>query len=335
MASTWIETDTFYRKLLSICRKIKLPTLPQKDQIYLFPKLVRTIGHSDFMDQMAEYIEELSLPEDDRAPRGNIRVRMGEWYSAAASCQPFLAEYLADWTQTQPVLPDTYFIQRKVIESIQFVQHSDGSVEINIHNEGDQWPITRKYSVKQRFLVYRFLESCTKVFDQTSANITQDLGKDYDFEPTDKLTSLFKAKDTSLEDLLIGRTYYVLKYFVGMKGDRKQFYTHRTISGNADALTQDFIDGYTKGFVKQFAPQDYPRKTVQPVKPSTYDVIRKRHGAGTIRVHICGNIGVVESRPKGAKTNDTFPFCAVILENGQLLMRSNFNEEELLISMLS
>ena len=78
--------------------------------------------------------------------------------------------------------------------------------------------ITRKYSVKQRFLVYRFLESCTKVFDQTSANITQDLGKDYDFEPTDALTSLFKTKDSSLEDLLIGRTYYVLKYFVGMKG---------------------------------------------------------------------------------------------------------------------
>ena len=80
MASTWIETDTFYRKLLSICRKIKLDlSLPQKDQIDLFPKLVRTIGHSDFMDQMAQYIEDWSLPEDDRDVY-EIRVRMGEWY---------------------------------------------------------------------------------------------------------------------------------------------------------------------------------------------------------------------------------------------------------------
>ena len=312
MASTWIETDTFYRKLLSICRKIKLPTLPQKDQIDLFPKIgtnyraFRLYGSNGAIHRRSvSSLKTIEPPQE---------ISESEWANgtaAAASCQPFLAEYLADWTQKQPVLPDTYFIQRKVIESIQFVQHSDGSVEINIHNEGDQWPITRKYSVKQRFLVYRFLESCTKVFDQTSANITQDLGKDYDFEPTDKLTSLFKTKDASLEDELIGRTYYVLKYFVGMKGGRKQFYTHRTLSGNVDALRQDFIDGYTKGFGKQFSPQDYPRNRIQPVKPSTYDVVRKRHDAGTIRIHICGNIGVVESRPKGAKTKDTFPFCAV------------------------
>ena len=39
--------------------------------------------------------------------------------------------------------------------------------------------------------------------------------------------------------------------------------------------------------------------------------------------------------PKGAKTNHTFPFCAVILENGELLMRSNFTEESLFVSLLS
>ena len=335
MASTWIETNTFYNKLLSICWKFKLPVLSKNDQLDLFPKLVRTIGHSDFMDQMTQYIEELSLPEEDRDGYDDIRVRMGEWYSAPSSCQPFLAEYLADWTQRQSILPDTFFVQRKIIESIQFIRNSDGSVEVEIHNQGDKWPINRTFSVKQRFLVYRFLESCTKVFDQTSANIASDCGKDYDFEQTDKLTTMFKEKNESLEDLLVGRSYYVLKYFVGMDGDRKKFYTHRTISGDVDALKQDFMDSYTKGFVKQFAPQMYPRKVVKPVSTTGYGLVRKRHSDGTIRIHICGNIGIIESRQKGAKTSDTVPFCAVILENGELLMRSNFTEESLFVSLLS
>lgn len=335
MASTWIETHKFYNKLLSICRSYKLPTLSKEAQTDLFPKLVQTIGHSDFMDQMVQYIEELSYQEDDRDIYDDIRVRMGEWYAASSSCQPFLAEYLANWIQNQPVLPDTFFIQKKIIESIRFTRHSDGSIDIEIQNEGDKWSIKRTYSVKQRFLVYRFLESCTRAFDQVSANITRDLGKEYEFEPRDKFTKMFKEEDHALESELVGRSYYLLKYFVGMDGERKRFYTHRTISGNPDLLREDFLDSYAKGFVKQFVPQHYPRQVVQPVSSSCYDTLKKRHPDGTIRVHICDNIGVIESRPKGVKSSKTFPFCAVILENGELLMRNNFDEEPLLIRLLS
>ena len=64
---------------------------------------------------------------------------------------------------------------------------------------------------------------------------------------------------------------------------------------------------------------------------NAYEVKRKRHQSGSIRIHICGDIGVVESRPKGAKTSDNFPFCAVILENGELII--SFHEKDLLVNL--
>ena len=97
---------------------------------------------------------------------------------------------------------------------------------MTIHNKGDQWPINRKYSVKQRFLVYRFLESCTKEFDQKLSNIQRDKGNHYECEPRETLTRLFKEQNDSLHSELVGRSYYVLKYFVGMDGEkRKILYT--------------------------------------------------------------------------------------------------------------
>ena len=81
------------------------------------------------MEQMTQYIEELSIPNHERDVYDGIRVRMGEWYGAGASCQPFLAENLAQWIQKQTILPDTFFIQKKEIESIHFSRHADGSVD--------------------------------------------------------------------------------------------------------------------------------------------------------------------------------------------------------------
>lgn len=334
MASTWIETHKFYSKLQRISRAVKIPTLTKETQLDLFPKLVRTIGHSDFMDEMTQYIEELSLPEEDRGYHQGIRVRMGEWYSAAASCQPFLAAYLAAWISNQKVLPDTYFVQRKEIEAIEFIRHDDGTITIEIQNVGDKWPIKRTFSLKQRFLVYRFLESLTESFNQTDANLAKDFGTDYNPEPTDALTGLFKNGEASLTSMLIGRHYFILKYFAEMDGDKKRFYTHRTISGNADELKEDFISAYSKGYVPKFNPAQFPRRKVKPVAGSSYDLIRKRHPDGVLRIHICNNIGLLESRPKGAKSTETFPFCGIILEDGSLLMRSNFGEENFFINLL-
>ena len=214
MASTWIETHKFYSKLQRITRASKVPTLTKEEQLELFPKLVRTIGHSDFMGEMTQYIAELSLPEEDRGYYKGIRFRMGEWYTAADSCQPFLAGHLATWVSNQKVLPDTYFVQRKEIEGIEFIRHDDGSIEMEIKNKGDKWPIKRTFTLKQRFLVYRFLESLTKDFNQIDANLAEDFGREYNPEPNDTLTSVFKNGEASLSDMLIGRHYFVLKYFV-------------------------------------------------------------------------------------------------------------------------
>ena len=335
MASTWIDTHKFYSKLQRICRSAKVPTLTTDEQKELFPKLVRTIGHSDFMDKMTQYIDELSLPEEERGYYEGIRVRMGEWYSAADSCQPFLAAHLAQWISNQSVLPDTYFVQKKEIESIEFIRHDDGTVELEIQNVGDKWPIKRTFSLKQRFLVYRFLESLTKGFNQTAANLAEDSGKEYNPEPNDALTSLFKNGDASLPSLLIGKHYFILKYFVEMNGDKKRFYTHRTISGNADNLKEDFLSAYAKGYVPKFNPETIPRATVKPVDGSSYDLVRKRHANGVLRIHVCHKIGILESRPKGAKSTETFPLCGIILEDGSLLMRSNFSEKDLFVDLLT
>ncbi len=213
---------------------------------------------------------------------------------------------------------------------------ADGGIELEIQNEGDQWPVRRKFSLKQRFLVYRFLESITNSFDQVKANLAEDSNRTYTHEENDVLTNLFKAnKDPELTETVRGRHYFVLKYFIGVEDGRKKYYTHRTLSGNAEALKQDFLDSVTKGFVSKFTPKTFPRTTVATVHSSHYDKKYKTLPSGRLNIHIWGDVGILEIRPKGAKSKDCFPFIGAILPTGELVMRSDFAQQSLIVEALN
>ncbi len=336
MAKTWIETSQFYRKLCDICKRLRLPTLTLEDKRAIFPKLVGMIAHSDFIHEMEEYIDMLEEPDKDRFD-GQIRVAFGDWYSAGKIAHPVLTAFLKDWIEKQPVLPDTYFIQYKTIEDISISREKDGGINIEISNEQDKWPLKRSFSLKQRFLWYRFLESVTKSHDQIFSNIQSDAGKQIpQFEESNALTELFKNhKDEELIEALKGRGYFILKYFVEYKEDKARFFTHRSISGKPAELQQDFFDSHAKGFIWKFNPDGVQRPMVKTVSSDSYDINRIRQDGGSIHVHWYKSFGVVEMRPTGAKTTDLYPYCAFILPNGELLMRSNFDSQTLLVEQLS
>ena len=134
MASTCISATKFYREIVSIEQKLKMPKLTREEQLDLYPKLVGTIAHSDFMSDMTTYIEQLNVPEEDRDYPSEIRVRIGDWYSRSADIRLWMSSFLAEKTLQNKISPDTYFIQRKTIESMTLEQFEDGSIEIIIVN---------------------------------------------------------------------------------------------------------------------------------------------------------------------------------------------------------
>lgn len=335
MASTCISATKFYREIVSIEQQLKMPKLTREEQLDLYPKLVGTIAHSDFMSDMTTYIEQLNVPEEERDYPSEIRVRIGDWYSRSADIRLWMSSFLAEKTLQNKISPDTYFIQRKTIESMTLEQFEDGSIEITIVNQNDKWSISRKYSLKQRFLFYRFLESITNSFDQIKENLSNDADKSYTFEESDHLSKLFKEnKIMELTTAVQGRSYFILKYFVGVKDGRNKYYSHKDISGNVEALKSDFLDCHNKGFVKAFTPEAYVRPTVPPVNNSTYKRTQKRLPNGTLNIHIWNSIGVLEIREKGAKSSSCFPFCGLILPDGQLVMRANFDQKDLIVNAL-
>ncbi len=336
MAKTWISTAKFYREISNVSYNLKMPNLTIEEQQSLYPQIIGSIAHSDFKSNMDEYIGELQFAEDERDIDNDIRVSHGDWFDRAATIRLFMSQYLAEWITAQPILPDTYFIQKKTISSVEWTRNQDGSVELVIHNEGDQWPIRRSYSVKQRFLIYKFLESITDSFEQVDANLRADSGKKKTYEAIDLLTAPFKnGDDATLNSLLEGRSYYVLKYCIGVEDTKRKFYTHRLVSGEVSALKEDFFRSVEQGYVPKFNPESITRPRVPPVKESSYTRKQKRLPDGTLNIHIWDSVGVVEIRPKGAKSKETFPLCAIILPDGQLLMRNQFESQELIEKVLN
>ena len=336
MAKTWITTAKFYREISRVSHSLKMPNLTSEKQQILYPKIIGSIAHSDFKSNMDEYIGELQFPEEERDLKDDIRVSHGDWFGRAATIRLFMSQYLAEWITVQPIFPDTYFIQKKTISSVEWTRNQDGSVEMVLHNEGDQWPIRRSYSVKQRFLIYRFLESVTDSFEQVDANLHADAGKSRTYEAVDLLTAPFKnGEDATLNTLLQDRSYYILKYCIGVEDTKRQFYTHRLLSGDVSALKEDFFRSVEQGYVPKFNPDAIMRTRVPPVKASSYTRKQKRLPEGTLNIHIWDTVGVVEIRPKGAGSNETFPFCAIILPDGQLLMRNQFDSQELIEQTLN
>lgn len=183
--------------------------------------------------------------------------------------------------------------------------------------------------------VLEFFQSFTRIFDQKEANRSRDSRRKYKFEATDKLTKLLQHQPKDLESAMIGRKYYTLKYFTHVEAGKKCFQNYPKFFGSRAILLDRFEQDYNNGTLERFNPQNHPRPKVQPVKASSYTVKRKKHPDGTVRIHICNDIGILESRPRGAKSSHVFPLSGLILENGDLLMLGSLEDKSLFLSLLT
>jgi hypothetical protein len=353
MASTWVSASSLYAKFMTVMRKVQYPPLHYNMQLELIPQCIGELTHSDFAATMKEYMVE---KQQGYPGYQQIRCSYGDFFSFTNDAQVVLAATLAEWLLTQSVLPDTYFLIQRTIVACSMVRNSDGSIVLNIQNNKESTPLVLRFSAEQHDLLEQtllrltlsakrdnsaytndhmnFNHTCSTNMDITDYQTGNSNTKNISTKQS-KILKLFRnQQDDKLCQELVNVRYFLLYYFHEETNNTKKFVLYNQIHSRPEQLIECFVSAHNQQLLPQFQPTNYPRLKVQEIPSHIRETRKFKTPVGTIRMYTRYGYGVVQLRESYASKYDVFPFSAVVLPDGHLMLLNSPEHHQYIIAAL-
>jgi hypothetical protein len=271
MAATWKDAESVFYWINAIGRELNVPfpkNVEERKEMQrtLYPKIIAAAVHSDFESEMEDFL--------DHGAFGDIRFRFEDYYGFKKEVRRLFIHWMLQ-NHTLCMYPQkSYFIMSRSMDTVHITEQN-GRIVFSMQDDNDKYPVVVRLSKKQLFLLKPFLEA-----------------NEIDI-------ALLGGPLHELEQALVGRSYFILKYMNSFDSTKNKitYWTYSMISDDPKNLKEYFFKSIKGNFLPSFHPDDLPVPNI----PSRYGFsslsIKKDHirtnGMGHLITHSKkGNVAI-------------------------------------------